>query len=72
MVEDKEGQPDRHHDGDQLAVRVDKMLTAGRITAEEVNRVRLAADADALAAVLGNIPRRHIAEWGRARSRRVG
>jgi hypothetical protein len=47
-----------------LAARVDKMLAAGRITAEEADRVRAASSAgDDVERVVGEIRRRHATEW---------
>jgi hypothetical protein len=49
--------------GHRLRARVDKMLAAGRVTAEDAARVRAAADGDDLGAVVAEIRRRHAAEW---------
>jgi hypothetical protein len=65
----KVGEVDGAHDdlgdmtGDRLRARVDKMLAAGRVTAEDAARVRAAADGDDLGAVVAEIRRRHAAEW---------
>jgi hypothetical protein len=54
------------HDGERLAARVEKMLAAGRITADEAERVRAAPNTGDLDAVVDEIRRRHAAEWAAA------
>ena len=46
-----------------MTARVDKVLAAGRITEDEAERVRNAAECGNLEPVVGEIRRRHVRDW---------
>ena len=47
----------------RMASRIDKMLAAGRITEEEADRVRAAAESGDLGTAVNEIRARHVREW---------